>query len=96
MPVAQAGFTGIATGAAMAGLKPHLRIHDLQLCNASHRSDHQLSSKDSVHVSRNHLCSHCLPRSQWCSCWRGCPALAVLCSLVQPCAWPEGKLTHSG
>lgn len=68
----------------------NLRVHDLQLCNASHRPDHQLGSKDPVHVSWHHSCAHRLSGPQWCSRRRGRSALAVLCCVVQPCTWFEG------
>ena len=58
-PITEAGFCGLTVGAALAGLHPivsgrmrpllqllirPVRVHDLQLRHASHRSDHKLSS----------------------------------------------------
>ena len=39
---------------------------------------------------------HCVQRAQRSSCRSGCPALAVLCSLVWTLPRPEGKDVHTG
>ena len=35
-PITEHGFAGIAVGAAMGGFETDCRVHDLELCHASH------------------------------------------------------------
>lgn len=67
-----------------------LRVHDIQLCYASHRPDHQLGRKDTVHVGGNHFCPYRISGAQWRSSRRCCPALTMLCCLVQFSSRSEG------
>ncbi len=49
-------------------LKTDLRVHDLQLFHASHRSSRQLGSKNVLYECRPSACSDCFPRSKWSCC----------------------------
>ena len=51
-PITEHGFTGLAVGAAFAGLQADRRVHDLQLRAAGDRPDHQLGGEDALHVGR--------------------------------------------
>jgi pyruvate dehydrogenase E1 component beta subunit len=51
-PITEHGFAGIGVGAAMGGLRPDCRIHDLQLRDAGDRPHHQLGREDQLHVGR--------------------------------------------
>ena len=63
-PITEHGFAGLGVGAAMAGLKPDRRIHDLQLRHAGDRPDHQLRRQDALHVGRPDALPDRVPRTQ--------------------------------
>ncbi len=83
-PITEHGFAGVGVGAAMAGLKPDRRVHDLQLRHAGDRPDHQLGCQDALYVRRPDGCADRVPRPQRCGCPRRRPAQPGLCRLVQP------------
>lgn len=59
-----------------------LRVHDLQLCNAGHRSDSQLCWKNLLHVWRKRPMSRRFPWSQWCRLRCRRTTLTGLCCMV--------------
>merc|ERR1712106_515643 len=60
----------------------NLRVYDVQLLDAGHRSNRQLGRKNALHVGWALRLPGCLPRAKWRRAWCWRAALAVLCRLV--------------
>ena len=63
-PITEYGFAGLGTGAAMGGLAPDRRVHDLQLRDAGDRPHHQFGGQDQLHVGRPDALPDRVPRPQ--------------------------------
>ena len=79
-------------GAALDGLRPDRRVHDLQLRHAGDGPDHQLRRQDALHVRRPDGLPHRVPRPQRRRRARRRPAQPGLRGLVLERAGPEGRL----
>ena len=51
-PITELGFAGVGVGAAMVGLRPDRRVHDLELRAPRHRPDREHRGEDALHVGR--------------------------------------------
>ena len=63
-PITEYGFAGVGTGAAMGGLRPVDRVHDLQFRDAGDRPHHQFGGQDQLHVGRPDALPDRVPRPQ--------------------------------
>ena len=89
-PITEHGFTGLSVGAALNGLRPDRRVHDLQLRHAGDGPDHQLGGKDTVYVGRADGMPDRVPRTERGGLAGRGAALAVLRELVCACPGVEG------
>ena len=63
-PITEYGFAGVGVGAALAGLKPDRRVHDLELRHAGDRPHRQLRRQDALHVRRADALPHRVSRPE--------------------------------
>jgi pyruvate dehydrogenase E1 component beta subunit len=65
-PITEHGFTGLAVGSAMNGLKPIVEFMTWNFRHAGDRPDHQLGRQDAIHVRRTDGLPDRVPRPQRC------------------------------
>ena len=90
-PITEHGFTGIAVGAAFAGLKP---IVEFMTFNFSMQAiDHIINSAaKTLYMSGGQMgCPIVFRGAEWCRRARCRPAQPGLCRLVRPDPRPEGR-----
>ncbi len=63
-PITELGFAGVGVGAAMAGLRPDHRVHDLELRAPRARPGGERRRQDALHVGRTVPDADGLPRPQ--------------------------------
>ena len=91
-PISEAGFTGVAVGAAMTGLAPRRGHHVRRLHHSHHGPDGEPGRQGSLHVGRKVESADGDAHHAGSDAPIGRPAFAVAARLVLPCARPEGCL----
>ena len=86
------GFRGHRCGSGHGRSEAGLRVHDVQLLDAGHRSGGQLGGEDVLHELGPSARAHRIPRTERLGARRRRPALAVLRRLVRARARPQGRL----
>ena len=89
-PISEAGFTGVAVGAAMTGLASGRRHYVWRLHHSDHGSDGEPGGESLLHVGRPLESSHGDAHHAGRNPALGGAAFAVAACMVQSCARTEG------